>query len=149
MGRVKGSTYPKGQYFHSPQSSTVIKSKMVATTIRTRTRFRPPKIRLHCRLHPMLSLFSSNRISLSLSFSPWQNHPTSHPFHITSCHLLPFHPISLRLVISYPNSSHHVSSSPMFKFSMFDCPNFRYYSENENTRRVKGVPLFEQIPRFP
>ena len=122
---------------------------MVATTIRTRTRFRPPKIRLHCRLHPMLSLFSSNRISLSLSFSPWQNHPTSHPFHITSSHLLPFHPISLRLVISYPNSSHHISSSPMFKFSMFDCPNFRYYSENENTRRVKGVPLFEQIPRFP
>ena len=31
-------------------SSTVIKSKMAATTIRTRTRFRPPKIRLHCGL---------------------------------------------------------------------------------------------------
>ena len=30
---------------------TVIKSKMATTTIlRTRTRFRPPKIRLHCRL---------------------------------------------------------------------------------------------------
>ena len=44
-------TYRKGYYFYSPQSSTVIKSKMVATTIlRTRTRFCPPKIRLHCRL---------------------------------------------------------------------------------------------------
>ena len=41
----------KGYYFYSTQSSTVIKSKMAATTIlRTRTRFRPPKIRLHCRL---------------------------------------------------------------------------------------------------
>ena len=45
------SSYRKGYYFYSPQSSTVIKSKMAATTIlRTRTRFRPPKIRLHCRL---------------------------------------------------------------------------------------------------
>ena len=44
-------TYRKGYYFYSPQSSTVIKSKMAATTIlRTRTRFRLPKIRLHCRL---------------------------------------------------------------------------------------------------
>ena len=44
-------TYRKGYYFYSPQSSTVIKSKMVATTIlRTRSRFRPPKIRLHCFL---------------------------------------------------------------------------------------------------
>ena len=44
-------TYRKGYHFYSPQSSTVIKSMMVATTIlRTRTRFRPPKIRLHCRL---------------------------------------------------------------------------------------------------
>ena len=75
MGRVKGSgegagresffslpssfpfsffrprIYRKGYYFYSPQSSAVIKSKMAATTIlRTRTRFRPPKIRLHCRL---------------------------------------------------------------------------------------------------
>ena len=76
MGRVKGSgegagrvfsphpsplsffrprTYRKGYYFYSPQSSTVIKSKMAATTIlRTRKRFRPPKIRLHCRL-PLLT----------------------------------------------------------------------------------------------
>ena len=46
-------TYCKGYYFYSPQSSTVIKSKMAATTIlRTQTRFRPPKIRLHCRLRP-------------------------------------------------------------------------------------------------
>ena len=44
-------TYRKGYYFYSPQSSTVIKSKMAATTmLRTRTRFRLPKIRLHCRL---------------------------------------------------------------------------------------------------
>ena len=43
-------TYPKGYYFNTPQSSTVIKSKMAATTIRTRTKFRPPKIRLHCTL---------------------------------------------------------------------------------------------------
>ena len=71
MGQVKGSgegafspfpfplplsffrprTNRKGYYFYSPQSSTVIKSTMAATTIlRTRTRFRLPKIRLHCRL---------------------------------------------------------------------------------------------------
>ena len=37
--------------FYSPQSSSGIKSKMAATTIRTYTSsFRPPKIRLHCRL---------------------------------------------------------------------------------------------------
>ena len=41
---------PRGYYFSSPQSSSVIKSKMAATTIRTWTSFRPPKIRLHCRL---------------------------------------------------------------------------------------------------
>ena len=35
-------TYRKGYYFYSPQSATVIKSKMATTTIlRTRTRFRP------------------------------------------------------------------------------------------------------------
>ena len=35
-------TYRKGYYFYSPQSSTVIKSKMVATTIlRTRTKVSP------------------------------------------------------------------------------------------------------------
>ena len=44
-------TYRKGYYFYSPQSSTVIKSKTATTKIsRTRTRFRPPKIRLPCRL---------------------------------------------------------------------------------------------------
>ena len=42
----KRRKYPKGYYFYSPPSSTVIKSKMGATTIlRTRARFRPPKIR--------------------------------------------------------------------------------------------------------
>ena len=44
-------TYRKGYYFYSPQSSTVIKSKMATTTILpTQTRFRPPQKRLHCRL---------------------------------------------------------------------------------------------------
>ena len=44
-------TYRKGYYFYSSLSSTVVKSKMAATTIlRTRTRFRPPKKSLHCRL---------------------------------------------------------------------------------------------------
>jgi len=51
-------TYPKGYYFYSPQSSTDIKSKMAATTMRTRTRFRPPKISLHCRLAPQTKLNS-------------------------------------------------------------------------------------------
>ena len=47
-----GRTYRKGYYFYSPQSSTVMRSKLAATTIlRTRTRFRPPNIRLLCRLH--------------------------------------------------------------------------------------------------
>ena len=50
-GESKGAPSLKGYYFYSPQSSTVIKSKMAATTIlRTRTRFFPPKIRLQCRL---------------------------------------------------------------------------------------------------
>ena len=43
-GRERPRTYLKGYYFYSPQSSTVIKSKMAATT---QTTFRPPKIRLH------------------------------------------------------------------------------------------------------
>ena len=47
-------TYPYGDYFYSPQSSTVIKSKMAVTTMRTRTRFHPPKIRLHRRLDSKL-----------------------------------------------------------------------------------------------
>ena len=34
-------TYPWGYYFYSPQSSTVIKSKMAATTIRTQTTVSP------------------------------------------------------------------------------------------------------------
>ena len=50
-GNGASCTYRKGYYFYSPRSSTVIKSKMAATAIlRTWTRFRPPKIRLHCRL---------------------------------------------------------------------------------------------------
>ena len=57
-------TYRKGYYFYSPQSSTVIKSKMAATTIlRTRTRFRPTKIRLHCRLCRNIFRFYSNQLS--------------------------------------------------------------------------------------
>ena len=39
-----GDGASKGYYFYSPESSTVIKSKMAATTIlRTRARFRPGK----------------------------------------------------------------------------------------------------------
>ena len=56
-------TYRKGYYFYSPQSSTVIKSKMAATTIlRTGTMFRPP-IKLSSLLqwshipHSCLSVF--------------------------------------------------------------------------------------------
>ena len=53
-------TYRKGYYFYSPQSSTVIKSKMAATTIlRTQTRFRPPKIRLHCGLSSLPNVAST------------------------------------------------------------------------------------------
>ena len=56
-------TYRKGYYFYSPQSSTVIKSKMAATTIlQTQTRFRPPKIRLHCRLSMTRNTYYSNPI---------------------------------------------------------------------------------------
>ena len=61
------SSYRKGYYFYSPQSSTVIKSKMAATTIlRTRTRFRPPKIRLQCRL---LSIWTAATLFSSLMFA--------------------------------------------------------------------------------
>ena len=56
-------TYRKGYYFYSPQSSTIIKSKMAATTIlQTQTRFRPPKIRLHCRLSMARNAYYSNPI---------------------------------------------------------------------------------------
>ena len=48
----------KGYYFYSPQSSADKKSKMGATTMQTRTRFCPPKIRLHCRLAPQTKLNS-------------------------------------------------------------------------------------------
>ena len=55
-GGARRRTGRKGYYCYSPQSFTVIKSKMAATTtLRTRTRFRPPKIRLHCRLTMILS----------------------------------------------------------------------------------------------
>ena len=52
MGRVfRPRTYRKGYHF-SPQSSTVIKSQMGATTsLRTQTRFHLPKTRHHCRLY--------------------------------------------------------------------------------------------------
>ena len=54
-----GDGASEGYYFYSPQSSTVIKSKMAATTIlRTRARFRPPKIRLYCKLAVWLHCLS-------------------------------------------------------------------------------------------
>ena len=62
-------TYRKGYYFYSPQSSTVIKSKMAATTIlRTRTRFHPPKIRLRCRLERYFSHLLNNRLRVGWIF---------------------------------------------------------------------------------
>ena len=69
----RSRTYRKDYYFYSPQSSTVIKSKMVATTIlRTRTRFRPPKIRLNCRLSMTWNAYYSNPIpGTKKSFEQW------------------------------------------------------------------------------
>ena len=71
-------TYRKGYYFYSPQSSTIMKSKMAATTIFwTRTRFRPTKIRLHsCRLWvwelaSFLSLWPSRPISIKNNNNYW------------------------------------------------------------------------------
>ena len=58
LSSFRPCTCPKGYYFYSPQSSTDKKSKMGATTMRTRTRFCPPKIRLHCRLAPQTKLNS-------------------------------------------------------------------------------------------
>ena len=52
-----------GYYFYSPQSSTVIKMA-ATTTLRTRTRFRPPKIRLHCRLF--------NRLNMDTFYGPFR-----------------------------------------------------------------------------
>ena len=43
-------TYRKGYYFYSPQSSTVIKSKMAATTISNTNKVSPTQNTLHCRL---------------------------------------------------------------------------------------------------
>ena len=43
-------TYPKDYFFYSPQSSSVIKSKTAATTMRTWASFLLPKILLHYRL---------------------------------------------------------------------------------------------------
>ena len=71
-------TYRKGYYFYSPQSSTIMKSKMAATTIFwTQTRFRPTKIRLHsCRLWvwelaSFLSLWPSRPISIKNNNNYW------------------------------------------------------------------------------
>ena len=58
LSSFRPCTCPKGYYFYSPQSSTDKKSKMGTTTMRTRTRFCPRKIRLHCRLAPQTKLNS-------------------------------------------------------------------------------------------
>ena len=50
FGPANGFAQESAMLLFSPQSSSVIKSKMAATTIQTWTSFRPPKIRLHCRL---------------------------------------------------------------------------------------------------
>ena len=53
------------------QSSSVIKSKMAATTIRTWTSFRSPKICVHCRLE-LSSLCLGLQLNSSLLFAlPW------------------------------------------------------------------------------
>ena len=108
MGRVKGSTYPKGQYFHSPQSSTVIKSNMVATTIRTRTRFRPPKIRctagyIQCYLFSHLIVSHSPCLCLLGKIIP-------HPIRFTSLHLIFYHFIPSHCVSSYPIQTLQITS---------------------------------------
>ena len=70
-----GRTNRKSYHFYSPQSSSVIKSKMAATTtLRTRTRFHPLKIRLHCRLKYKWSICTKNDLftkrMLILSYDP-------------------------------------------------------------------------------
>ena len=95
-GASQRSTYPKGYYFYSPQSSTVIKSKMVATTIRTRTRFRPLKIRLHCRLHHLIaSHFPYVFLSLAKS-----SYIPSVSLHFISSFIISSHLIASRHILS-------------------------------------------------
>ena len=67
--------YRKGYYFYSPQSSTVIKSKMAATT--TRSRFHPPKIRLHCRLQTSFRGETSGSIAKCRLFTQSKHVPES------------------------------------------------------------------------
>ena len=45
---AKATYVESSEYLYSPQSFSVIKSKMAASRKRTWIRFRPPKIRLHC-----------------------------------------------------------------------------------------------------
>ena len=56
---------------YSPQSSSVIKSKMAATTIRKWTSFRPPKICLHCRLELSFLCLGLQLNSCLLFALPW------------------------------------------------------------------------------
>ena len=88
-------TYRKGYYFYSPKSSTVIKSKMAATTIlrtrttSTRTRFCPPKIRLHCRLPIIkLAIMYLKKISWWTHIVAWITSSAA----VTICNQLTKHP---------------------------------------------------------
>ena len=66
MGRVKGLLFLLSPIFHC------VKSKMAATRIlRTRTRFRPLKIRLHCRLYPSAQIKLASVCGKIISLTNW------------------------------------------------------------------------------
>ena len=76
-----------------PISSTVVKSKMATTILRTRTRFRPPKIRLHCRLFTFIRMIILLILITWISeFKPLQTEAT---FIVGCRRLQPFaHPVA-------------------------------------------------------
>ena len=86
-------TYRKGYYFQSSQSSTCIKSTATAATtiLRARTRFRSPKIRLHCRL------------ILKLTVGLWEHQFTlfyKHTIYLTSTGLCS-HQLNTHLIFTF------------------------------------------------
>ena len=69
-------TYRKGYYFYSPQSYTVIKSKMVATIISNTNRFRPSCDQngyLKIRLDTLCLLHNAILYSTLCEFKKWGN----------------------------------------------------------------------------
>ena len=104
-------TYRKGYYFYSPQSPTVLKSKMAATTIlRTRTRFRPPKIRLHCRLIPPLNVTSLKWSTPQITFDDFRDPPR------------PMSPFSKQIWVVPPLNPSKDFSDPPFWVLSYDLP---------------------------